>query len=107
MWESRRDFQRVWEGWESGFYGFPCFPHAVISMACLSNGPSTMKLLKSPLQQVRVSSGKTQEQRCRPKNAHFIRLCVHNCSVIGLFTRIPCRVISSCSPPFQMLEDSG
>ena len=20
MWESRRDFQRVWEGWEAGFW---------------------------------------------------------------------------------------
>jgi hypothetical protein len=22
MWESRRDFQRVWEGWEAGFMAF-------------------------------------------------------------------------------------
>jgi hypothetical protein len=22
MWESRRDFQRVWEGWEAGFLAF-------------------------------------------------------------------------------------
>jgi hypothetical protein len=34
MWESRRDFQRVWEGWEAGIHGFPYFPYSVISMAC-------------------------------------------------------------------------
>src|SRR5271170_2382617 len=25
MWESRRDFQRVWEGWEAGFIAFHAF----------------------------------------------------------------------------------
>jgi hypothetical protein len=25
MWESRRDFQRVWEGWEAGFMAFQAF----------------------------------------------------------------------------------
>jgi hypothetical protein len=25
MWESRRDFQRVWEGWEAGFMAFHTF----------------------------------------------------------------------------------
>jgi len=25
MWESRRDFQRVWEGWEAGFSAFHAF----------------------------------------------------------------------------------
>ena len=25
MWESRRDFQRVWEGWEAGFLAFHAF----------------------------------------------------------------------------------
>ena len=25
MWESRRDFQRVWEGWEAGFMAFHAF----------------------------------------------------------------------------------
>jgi hypothetical protein len=25
MWESRRDFQRVWEGWEAGFLAFHPF----------------------------------------------------------------------------------
>jgi hypothetical protein len=25
MWESRRDFQRVWEGWEAGFMAFRAF----------------------------------------------------------------------------------
>jgi hypothetical protein len=25
MWESRRDFQRVWEGWEAGFEAFHAF----------------------------------------------------------------------------------
>jgi hypothetical protein len=25
MWESRRDFQRVWEGWEAGFLAFHTF----------------------------------------------------------------------------------
>jgi hypothetical protein len=34
MWESRRDFQGVWEAWKAGLYGFPCFPYSVISMAC-------------------------------------------------------------------------
>ena len=33
MWESRRDFQRVWEEWEAGFMAFHA-PHSVISMAC-------------------------------------------------------------------------
>jgi hypothetical protein len=28
MWESRRDFQRVWEGWEAGFMAFHPF-HAL------------------------------------------------------------------------------
>ena len=36
MWESRRDFQRVWEGWEAGIHGFPYFPYSVISMACFA-----------------------------------------------------------------------
>jgi hypothetical protein len=25
MWESRRDFQGVWEGWEAGFMAFHAF----------------------------------------------------------------------------------
>ena len=25
MWEFRRDFQRVWEGWEAGFMAFHAF----------------------------------------------------------------------------------
>ena len=25
MWKSRRDFQRVWEGWEAGFMAFHVF----------------------------------------------------------------------------------
>ena len=25
MWESRRDFQRVWKGWEAGFLAFHAF----------------------------------------------------------------------------------
>ena len=25
MWKSRRDFQRVWEGWEAGFMAFHAF----------------------------------------------------------------------------------
>jgi len=25
MWESRKDFQRVWEGWEAGFMAFHAF----------------------------------------------------------------------------------
>jgi hypothetical protein len=25
MWESRRDFQRVWEGWKAGIMAFPAF----------------------------------------------------------------------------------
>ena len=25
MWESRRDFQRVWKGWEAGFMAFHAF----------------------------------------------------------------------------------
>jgi hypothetical protein len=25
MWESRTDFQRVWEGWEAGFIAFHAF----------------------------------------------------------------------------------
>src|SRR6266436_1654977 len=25
MWESRRDFQRVWEGWKAGFMAFHAF----------------------------------------------------------------------------------
>ncbi len=34
MWESQRDFQKVWEGWTSRLYGFP---YSVISMACFGN----------------------------------------------------------------------
>jgi hypothetical protein len=26
MWESRSDFQGLWEGWENSFIVFPCFP---------------------------------------------------------------------------------
>src|ERR1700693_5748472 len=26
MWESRRDFQREWEGWKAGFMAFHAFP---------------------------------------------------------------------------------
>jgi hypothetical protein len=37
MWESRRDFQRVWEEWKA-VLGFPFFPYSVISMACFSLG---------------------------------------------------------------------
>jgi hypothetical protein len=29
MWESRRDFQRVWKGWEAGFLAFHAF-HALL-----------------------------------------------------------------------------
>jgi hypothetical protein len=40
MWESQRDFQRVWEAWASRLYGFPCFPYSVISMVCFGNAYS-------------------------------------------------------------------
>jgi len=33
MWESRSDFQGLWEVWENGFIVFPCFPQTVISSA--------------------------------------------------------------------------
>jgi hypothetical protein len=38
MWESRRDFQGVWEGWEAGFMAFhafhtPSFPWLVFGRA--------------------------------------------------------------------------
>jgi hypothetical protein len=33
MWESRSDFQDLWEGWENSFIVFPCFPQIVISSA--------------------------------------------------------------------------
>ena len=33
MWESRSDFQGLWEGWENSFIVFPCFPQSVISTA--------------------------------------------------------------------------
>ena len=32
MWESRRDFQRVWEGWEAGILAFQ------LSMLCHFHG---------------------------------------------------------------------
>ena len=38
MWESRRDFQRVWEGWEASFLAFHAFHASVISMACFRPG---------------------------------------------------------------------
>jgi hypothetical protein len=33
MWESRSDFQGLWEWWENSFIVFPCFPQTVISCA--------------------------------------------------------------------------
>jgi hypothetical protein len=47
MGESRRDFQRVWEGWRAGIMGIPCFPYSVISMARLS--PVSLDKLATPL----------------------------------------------------------
>jgi hypothetical protein len=38
MWESRRDFQRVWEGWEAGFMAFHAFYTLSFPMACFSRG---------------------------------------------------------------------
>jgi hypothetical protein len=40
MWESQRDFQRVWEGWTSRLYGFPRIPYSVISIASFGNAYS-------------------------------------------------------------------
>ena len=33
MWESRSDFQALWKEWEALFFGFPRFPHRIISTA--------------------------------------------------------------------------
>jgi hypothetical protein len=33
MWESRSDFQGLWEVWENSFIVFPCFPQTVNSSA--------------------------------------------------------------------------
>ena len=37
MWESRRDFQEVWEGWKAGILAFHAFHASVISMACFGS----------------------------------------------------------------------
>ena len=54
MWESRRDFEKIWEAREVGFYGFLCFLDSVISMACILlksswSGVPDRRLSRSPL----------------------------------------------------------
>jgi hypothetical protein len=39
MWESRRDFQRVWEGWEAGIMAFHAFHTLSFSRPVLRRAP--------------------------------------------------------------------
>ena len=48
MWESRRDFQRVWEGWKAGFMAFHAFhtlsfPWPVFCAASVGNQDASMR----------------------------------------------------------------
>ena len=50
MWESQRDFQRVWEGWEAGFMAFHAFhtlsfpwPAFRAANAVLADMPATQR----------------------------------------------------------------
>jgi hypothetical protein len=38
MWESRRDFQRVWEGWEAGTMAFHAFHTLSFAWPAFSDG---------------------------------------------------------------------
>ena len=42
MWESRRDFQRVWEGWEAGFMAFHAFHALSFPWPAFSRGKCRM-----------------------------------------------------------------
>jgi hypothetical protein len=48
MWESGRDFQRVWEGWEAGFMAFQAFhtlsfPWPAFVRQCWMNNYATQR----------------------------------------------------------------
>jgi hypothetical protein len=46
----------VWEEWEAELYGFPCFPHSVISMVCLCSGACGRALAGMNLSSVALNS---------------------------------------------------
>jgi hypothetical protein len=45
MWESRRDFQRVWEGWEAGLMAFHAFH--TLSFPWPASAVSNQKMFRS------------------------------------------------------------
>jgi hypothetical protein len=48
MWESRRDFQRVWEGWKAGFMAFHAFHTLSFPWPDLRVGERTCKAAVRP-----------------------------------------------------------
>ena len=50
MWESRRDFQRVWEGWEAGFMAFHAFHTLSFPWAAFARQMLDKPICRHPVQ---------------------------------------------------------
>ena len=53
MWEFRRDFQRVWEGWEAGFMAFHAFHTLSFPWPAFSPGRCSILQLHRPMSPTR------------------------------------------------------
>ena len=53
MWEFRRDFQRVWEGWEAGFMAFHAFHTLSFPWPAFSPGRCSILQLHRPMSRTR------------------------------------------------------
>ncbi len=64
MWESRRDFQRVWEGWEAGFLAFHAFHTLSFPWPAFRPGDAGFLQLYRPAQWA-VLGGNVRRDYCR------------------------------------------
>ena len=76
MWESRRDFQGVWEGWEAGFMAFHAFHTLSFPWPALRSGNDAPSLRSMHLTNMPPPSARC---RIRPKMLIGISWLINEC----------------------------
>ena len=80
VWESRRDFQREWEGWEAGFMAFHPFhslslPWPAFRVAVSSNAARSMKaeFFRVQLSDLQITEVDTVKSRVNELEAQLLK----------------------------------
>ena len=82
MWESRRDFHRVWEGWEAGFMAFHAF-HT------LSFPWSAFRLARLDKQRRHPAQWAAPATKCLSLSAYRYRLSISDSAILYQYRLVP------------------